>query len=99
QCRTGRRFMHDSSESSKYHASFVQTEPTGCSCEMPRQTREHLLRDCPLFICQRIHLHAVSNINILNKTLGMEKEIEAQAKLIHEPDAFKKVAILRHPSG
>ncbi|KAG2094253.1 uncharacterized protein F5147DRAFT_585121, partial [Suillus discolor] len=60
--------------SSKYHASFVQT---GCSCGTPRQTREHLLRGCPLFICQRIHLRAVSHINILNKILGMEEGIEA----------------------
>ncbi|KAG2116414.1 uncharacterized protein F5147DRAFT_567674, partial [Suillus discolor] len=69
-----------------------------CSCGTPRRTREHkLLRGCPLFTRQRIRLRAVSHINILNKILGMKKGIEAQAKLIHEPDAFKKVSILGHP--
>ncbi|KAG2342236.1 hypothetical protein BDR05DRAFT_964559 [Suillus weaverae] len=43
--RTGHGFLGE------YYASFVPTEPTvpGCLCREPRQAREHILRDCPLF--------------------------------------------------
>ncbi|KAG1795546.1 uncharacterized protein BJ212DRAFT_1526349 [Suillus subaureus] len=57
----------------------------------PRQTREHILRDRPLFTCQHIYLHEVSH-DI--RDLGTEKGIEALTKVIQESDAFKKVALL-----
>lgn len=89
QCRTGHGFFGE------YYATFVPTEPIMCSCGEPRQTREHILRDCPLFARQRIHLRHVSYNIILNEILGTEKGIKALAKFIEESSAFKKVGLER----
>lgn len=89
QCRTGHGFMGE------YYATFVPTEPTRCPCGEPRQTREHILRDCPQFTRQRIHLREVSYNIILNEILGTEKGIKALATFIKESSAFKKAALER----
>ncbi|KAG2037848.1 hypothetical protein BDR03DRAFT_956343 [Suillus americanus] len=65
QCRTGHGYLGE------YYVSFVPTEPTSCLCGDPRPTREHILRDCPLFT--QLYLREVSHDIILNEILGTEK--------------------------
>lgn len=74
-----------------------------CSCKLSlpaAHVERYVKRESTYYVDVRYsHANASTcvqyhHINILHKTLGMEKETEAQAKLIHEPDAFKEVAIL-----
>ncbi|KAG1882617.1 hypothetical protein F4604DRAFT_1741814 [Suillus subluteus] len=53
RCRTVHGFLGE------YYASFVLTEPTSCLCGEPRQTREDILRGCPLFT--RLQLREASH--------------------------------------
>ncbi|KAG1734173.1 hypothetical protein EDB19DRAFT_1639226, partial [Suillus lakei] len=66
---------------------YLPTEPTGCPC---RETRKHILCDCPLFTRQRIYLREVFRNLILSELMSTEEGIKALAKFTEESGAFKK---------
>ncbi|KAJ7321348.1 hypothetical protein DFH08DRAFT_637798, partial [Mycena albidolilacea] len=54
QCRTGHYF------SGEYYSRFIPSENVDCICGEVYQTREHLLRECPRHVDQRLIPEAVS---------------------------------------
>ncbi|KAJ7774347.1 hypothetical protein DFH07DRAFT_693119, partial [Mycena maculata] len=70
QCRIGHCFIGE------YYSIFVPSEDVDCPCGEVFQTREHVLRECPLYEDQRHILKEVSKDVSLPEILGTKKGIE-----------------------
>lgn len=69
QCRTGHGYTGE------YRKQFVPGESVDCPCGEPFQTREHLIRECPLYEDQRDILREISRDISLPEILGTPKGI------------------------
>ncbi|OSX55828.1 hypothetical protein POSPLADRAFT_1081796, partial [Postia placenta MAD-698-R-SB12] len=83
-CRTGHCFTGE------YYRFFVPAEPDDCPCGLHRQTRAHILQDCPRYAPHRHILRGVSTTIDLPTILGTEKGIAALAVFIARSGAFTK---------
>lgn len=85
QCRTGHAHIGE------YYARFVPTEDRACPCGVASQTREHVLRQCPLYADHR-HLLGISpGDRSMSNLLGTDKGIIRLAKFIEATGAFAKL--------
>jgi ribonuclease HI len=91
QCRIGHCFTGE------YYSKFVPSENIDCPCGEAVQTREHLLRECPLYEDQRPILEKVSRDVSLPEILGTQKGITALAKFLEKTGAFTKTGQQRQP--
>lgn len=74
-----------------YYRRFRPTDPTGCPCGQANlQTREHIIRECPLHSHARHHLYKVSPNLDLPVILGSPAGLEAFAAFISASAAFSK---------
>ena len=86
QCRTGHGY------NGEYYRRFVPTESTRCQCGEGLQTREHVLRECPLFNEHRPYLRKVSEDISLPEILGTRDGISALTTFLEKSGAFTKSA-------
>ncbi|KAJ6572773.1 hypothetical protein DFH09DRAFT_916441 [Mycena vulgaris] len=84
QCRIGHSLIGEC------YAKFVPFENVDCSCGEVFQTREHLLRECPLYEDQRHILEKVSRNISLPEILGTKEGIDALAKFLDKSGASTK---------
>jgi len=67
QCRTGHCFAGE------YYAKFVPSEQTSCPCGARRQSRYHIICECPSYETTRRHLHKPNEEISLTDVLGTKK--------------------------
>lgn len=91
QCRTGHGY------SGEYYRRFVPTESTQCQCGEALQTREHILRECPLYDEHRPYLRKVSEDVSLPEILGTRDGISALITFLEKSGAFSKNGRPREP--
>ncbi|KAK0203621.1 RnaseH domain, transposon factor [Desarmillaria ectypa] len=83
QCRTGHRYIGD--------------ENVDCPCGELFQTREHVIRECPLYEIQRGILQKVSRTLYLSDILGTKEGIAALGEFIEKSGAFTRSGEMRSP--
>ena len=88
QCRTGHGYTGE------FYKRFVPSENTDCACGERNQTREHILRTCPLYEAHRNLLRQASRDIALPEILGTKTGILALAKFLENSGAFTKTG---HP--
>ena len=91
QCRTGHGY------NGEYYRRFVPTESTRCQCGEGLQTREHVLRECPLYNEHRPYLRKVSEDISLPEILGTRDGISALTTFLEKSGAFTKSGRPRLP--
>jgi hypothetical protein len=84
QCRTGHGYIGE------YYSRFVPAEDVDCPCGETFQTREHLLRECPLYGGQRHLLTKVSRDISLPEILGTKDGVKALSEFLKKTGAFTK---------
>lgn len=89
QCRTGHCFTGE------YYRYFVPAEPDDCPCGHHRQTRAHVLQDCPRYVLHRHVLRDISETIDLPTILGTAEGIAALAVFIARSGAFTKMGAPR----
>jgi hypothetical protein len=78
----------------EYYRRFRPNDPTGCPCGFgPVQTREHIIRECPLHSHARHHLTKVSPTLSLPVILGSHAGLVALTKFLKDSSAFKKTSL------
>ncbi|KAJ6537273.1 hypothetical protein DFH09DRAFT_930974 [Mycena vulgaris] len=82
--------MLDASTRGQYYAKFVPSENVDCPCGEVFQTREHLLRECPLYEDQRHILEKASRDISLPEILGTKEGIDALAEFLDKSGVFTK---------
>ncbi|KAJ3840660.1 hypothetical protein F5878DRAFT_522408, partial [Lentinula raphanica] len=82
QCRTGHAYIGE------YYSKFVPSKNVDCPCGEARQTREHILRECPVYEDYRYILQKVSQDVCLADILGSEDGIEALTEFLELSGAF-----------
>lgn len=73
-----------------YYSRFVPSEPTGCLCGHPVQTRGHILTDCTRYDRFRDLLGGDEEDRALDTLLGIHDGIGRLAEFIEVPGAFAK---------
>jgi hypothetical protein len=84
QCRTGHAFTGE------YYERFNIPEETACPCGEARQTRRHVLLDCPLY---EEHRDVFDNAEIEHEEeaiLGTDTGLAALAEFLKRNGAFTK---------
>ncbi|KAJ3832175.1 hypothetical protein F5878DRAFT_548524, partial [Lentinula raphanica] len=84
QCRTGHAYLGE------YYSKFVPTKNVDCPCGEELQTREHILRECPIYDDFRYILEKVSPDVCLMDVLGTTEGIDALAEFIEMSGAFTR---------
>ncbi|EIW74102.1 hypothetical protein CONPUDRAFT_160359, partial [Coniophora puteana RWD-64-598 SS2] len=84
QCRTGHCFAGE------YYADFVPSERMACPCGARRQSRQHIICECPQYENARRHLQKPNVELSLTDVLGTKKGLQALALFLRDTDAFKK---------
>jgi hypothetical protein len=84
QCRTGHGYIGE------YYNKFVPSENIDCPCGEAIQTREHVLRECPLYEDHRHILEEVSRDISVPEILGTKEGISALAEFLDVSGAFTK---------
>ncbi|KAJ6622184.1 hypothetical protein B0H10DRAFT_1788400, partial [Mycena sp. CBHHK59/15] len=74
----------------EHYSKFVPSEDVDCPCGEASQTREHLLRECPLYEDQRYILENLSRDVSPPEILGTKKGIEALAEFLDKSGVFTK---------
>ncbi|PCH34699.1 hypothetical protein WOLCODRAFT_106417, partial [Wolfiporia cocos MD-104 SS10] len=75
----------------EYYNRFVPIEPSTCPCDhRTLQTRDHILRDCPLHTHARHHLTRVSPTITLHIILSTPKGLHALQHFLEHSTAFLK---------
>ncbi len=74
----------------EYYNAFHIPEDIGCTCGEPLQTREHILKYCPLYDSHRHLLYAASAGLIMTDLLGTKDGIEATTKFLVATNALTK---------
>jgi len=82
QCRTGHAYTGE------FRRRFFPEKDEDCPCGEPFQTREHILRVCPLHNEHRTHLFKISRDIYLPTILGTEEGIKALTTYIQQSGAF-----------
>ncbi|CAK5263969.1 unnamed protein product [Mycena citricolor] len=84
QCRTGHGYTGE------FYQRFNIPEDVDCPCGETVQTREHILRECPLYDAQRPIIRATSANFGLRDILGTKEGIVALAEFLKESGAFTR---------
>jgi hypothetical protein len=84
--------------SGEYYRRFVPSESVACPCGKNLQTREHILRECPLHEHARHHLRKVSGTLSLPVLLGSPKGLAAVASFLNSSAAFVKTSTRPEPA-
>jgi hypothetical protein len=82
----------------QYYRRFVPSESVACPCGKKLQTREHILRECPLHNHARHHLQEVSGTLSLPVLLGSPKGLAAVARFLDSSAAFIKTSTRPAPA-
>jgi ribonuclease HI len=75
-----------------YYRRFVPTERTDCPCGAQRQTREHILWECPIHAHARHHLETAVPSLSLPILLGTPEGRRALVAFLKDSSAFQKLA-------
>ncbi|KAG7447139.1 uncharacterized protein BT62DRAFT_1004717, partial [Guyanagaster necrorhizus] len=74
----------------EYYSQFVPSKNVDCPCGELFQTREHILRECPLYEEQRGILRNVSRTIYLPDILGTKEGITALSEFMENTGAFTR---------
>ncbi|PBK87302.1 hypothetical protein ARMGADRAFT_939233, partial [Armillaria gallica] len=84
-CHTGHGYIGE------YYSQFVPSENVDCPCGDAFQTREHIIRECPLYETRREELRKASrSLYLPDILLGTKEGIEALSQLIEDSGAFTR---------
>ncbi|KAF8583294.1 hypothetical protein K439DRAFT_1348946, partial [Ramaria rubella] len=84
QARMGHAFTGE------YYETNVPSNDIGCPCGTAKQTREHILRDCPRYDAYRHILQMAVPSGHIPDILGTKEGITALAEFIEASGAFTK---------
>ncbi|KAK0213266.1 hypothetical protein DFS33DRAFT_110242 [Desarmillaria ectypa] len=84
QCRTGQGYIGE------FYAQFVPSEDVDCPCSELFQTREHIIRECPLYDAERETLRKVSRSIYLLDILGTKDGITVLGEFIEKSGTFTR---------
>ncbi|CAK5262301.1 unnamed protein product [Mycena citricolor] len=74
----------------EFYRRFNIPEDTDCPCGEALQTREHILRECPIYDNERPIIRATSANFGLTEMMGTKEGIVALAEFLQKSGAFTK---------